>query len=51
MTLLDFDPEGEDKVLVAACFSHLACSEREAARRVAPLGHDDRVALLRAVRR
>jgi thymidylate synthase ThyX len=46
--LLDFDPEGEEKVLVAACFSHLGCSEREAARRVRLLGHDDRVALLRA---
>jgi len=48
VTLLDFDPEGEEKVLVAACFSHLDCSEREAARRVARLGHDDRVALLAA---
>ena len=44
--LLDFDPDGEEKVLVAACFSHLGCSEREAARRVRQLGHDDRVALL-----
>jgi thymidylate synthase ThyX len=48
VTLLDFDPQGEEKVLVAACFSHLECSEREAARRVARLGHDERVALLRA---
>jgi thymidylate synthase ThyX len=48
VTLLDFDPQGEEKILVAACFSHLGCSEREAARRVARLGHDDRVALLRA---
>jgi thymidylate synthase ThyX len=46
--LLDYDPAGEEKVLVAACFAHLGCSEREAARRVARLGHDDRVALLRA---
>ena len=48
MTLLDFDPDGEEKVLVAACFSHLGCSEHEAARRVRQLGHDDRVALLAA---
>jgi thymidylate synthase ThyX len=48
VVLLDFDPVGEEKVLVAACFSHLGCSEREAARRVARLGHDDRVTLLRA---
>ncbi len=46
VVLLDFDPDGEEKVLVAACFSHLGCSEREAARRVRQLGHDDRVALL-----
>jgi thymidylate synthase ThyX len=48
VTLLDFDPEGEEKVLTAACFAHLTVSEREAARRVRGLGHDDRVALLRA---
>jgi thymidylate synthase ThyX len=48
VTLLDFDPDGEEKVLVAACFSHLGCSEREAARRVRRLGHEDRVALLEA---
>jgi thymidylate synthase ThyX len=48
VVLLDFDPDGEDKVLVAACFAHLGCSEREAARRVRTLSHDDRVALLRA---
>jgi thymidylate synthase ThyX len=48
VTLLDFDPQGEEKVLVAVCFSHIGCSEREAARRVARLGHEDRVALLRA---
>ncbi len=48
VTLLDFDPDGEEKVLVAACFSHLRCSEAEAARRVRRLGHDDKVALLAA---
>ncbi|HXZ62471.1 MAG TPA: FAD-dependent thymidylate synthase [Acidimicrobiales bacterium] len=48
VTLLDFDPGGEEKVLVAACFSHLSCSEREATRRVRLLSHDERVALLRA---
>src|SRR5580700_9257928 len=48
VTLLDFDPDGEEKVLVAACFSHLGCSEREAAYRVRRLGHEDRVALLQA---
>ncbi len=48
VTLLDFDPDGEEKVLVAACFAQLGCSEREAARRVRRLGHEDRVALLQA---
>ena len=48
VTLLDFDPDGEEKVLAAACFSHLRCSEREAGRRVRLLGHDERVALLAA---
>ena len=47
VTLLDFDPEGEDKVLAAVCFSHLATSETEALRRVRLLGQDERVALLR----
>jgi thymidylate synthase ThyX len=48
VTLVDFDPDGEEKVLVAACFSHLGCREQEAARRVRLLGHEDRVALLAA---
>jgi thymidylate synthase ThyX len=48
VTLLDFDPEGEEKVLAAACFSHLRCSEREASQRVGRLSHNERVALLTA---
>jgi len=48
VTLLDFDPEGEEKILAAACFSHLSCSEREAQRRVGRLSHDQRVTLLAA---
>jgi thymidylate synthase ThyX len=48
VTLLDFDPDGEEKILVAACFSHLQCSERQAAARVARLSHDERVQLLAA---
>jgi thymidylate synthase ThyX len=48
VSLLDFDPEGEDKVLAAVCFSHGECSETEALRRVRRLGQDDRVALLAA---
>jgi thymidylate synthase ThyX len=48
VTLLDFDPDGEEKVLTAACFAYLHCSEREAARRIRLLSHDERVALLAA---
>jgi thymidylate synthase ThyX len=48
VTLLDFDPDGEDKVLAAVCFSAGRCSEAEARRRVRLLGQDDRVALLSA---
>jgi thymidylate synthase ThyX len=48
VTLLDFDPDGEEKVLAAACFSHLGCSETQALRRVRQLGHDDKVGLLSA---
>jgi thymidylate synthase ThyX len=48
VTLLDFDPDGEEKVLAAACFSFLDCSEPEARRRVRLLSHDERVALLAA---
>ncbi len=48
VTLLDFDPEGEEKVLAAACFAHLRCSEHQAAQRVRGLNHDERVALLAA---
>jgi thymidylate synthase ThyX len=48
VTLLDFDPEGEEKVLAAACFSHLGCSESQALARVQRLSHNERVALLAA---
>jgi thymidylate synthase ThyX len=48
VTLLDFDPDGEEKILVAACFTHLECSERRAAGLVHQLSHGERVALLRA---
>ena len=48
VTLLDFDPEGEDKVLAAACFSQGSGSEVEALRRVRLLNGEERVALLSA---
>ncbi len=46
--LLDFDPEGEDKVLAAICFRDSGVSEREALARVRDLSADDRRALFEA---
>ena len=46
--LVDFDPEGEDKLLAAICFAHLDVSEDEALRRVRALSADERIALLHA---
>jgi thymidylate synthase ThyX len=48
VTLVDFDPEGEDKVLAAACFPHTSLGEDEVLRRVRRLGADDRAAVLAA---
>jgi thymidylate synthase ThyX len=46
--LLDFDPEGEDKVLAAIAFPHGDVSEGEALARVRRLSADDRRALFDA---
>jgi thymidylate synthase ThyX len=46
--LLDWDPDGEDKVLAAICYPHTHLPETVVLRRVAALGGDDRAALLRA---
>jgi thymidylate synthase ThyX len=46
--LVDFDPEGEDKVVAAIAFGASTLSETEAMRRVAALGHEDKVAILSA---
>jgi hypothetical protein len=46
--LLDFDPDGEDKVLAAACFAHLGGSEAAVLARVRTLGVAERTALLEA---
>ncbi len=48
VTLTDFDPEGEDKVLAAICYSHVDLPDDQLLARVRRLGVDDRVALLRA---
>ncbi|HEV3328037.1 MAG TPA: FAD-dependent thymidylate synthase [Acidimicrobiales bacterium] len=46
--LLDFDPDGEDKVLAAACFSHVGGSEAAVLARVRTLSPSERTALLEA---
>jgi thymidylate synthase ThyX len=48
VTLDDWDPEGEDKVIAAICFPHMSVPESEALRRVRALGSDDRRAIVRA---
>ncbi len=46
--LVDFDPEAEDKLLAAICYSHSNLPEHQLLDRVRQLGVDERVALLRA---
>jgi thymidylate synthase ThyX len=48
VTLDDWDPEGEDKVIAAMCFPHMTVPEVEALRRVRALGAEDRRAIVRA---
>jgi thymidylate synthase ThyX len=48
VSLVDFDPEAEDKLLAAICYSQSALSEDQLLRQVRNLGADDRVALIRA---
>jgi len=48
VTLTDFDPAGEDKVLVAMCYPHLNVPEVEVARRVAALGPEARRRIVQA---
>jgi hypothetical protein len=48
VTLDDWDPEGEDKVIAAMCYPHMALPEAEALRRVQALGAEDRWAIVRA---
>ncbi len=46
VTLVDFDPDGEEKVLAAICSPLIRRSDEEVARRVRQLGVDERRALL-----
>lgn len=46
--LVDFDPEGEDKVLAAICYSHTNLSEQQLMDRVRLMSTDERIALMKA---
>src|SRR4029079_1027220 len=48
VALIDWDPEGEDKVLAAICYPHTHLSETEVFHRVQRLSTDERIALMRA---
>src|SRR5437868_5151296 len=48
VTLVDWDPDGEDKVLAAICYPHTHLTESQLLERVRNLPADDRVALLHA---
>jgi thymidylate synthase ThyX len=48
VTLTDFDPEGELKVLAAICYPHTNLPEQQVVERVARMSQAERVALMRA---
>jgi thymidylate synthase ThyX len=48
VTLTDFDPEAEDKLLAAACYPYTTLPEDQVLARVRALSADERVELLRA---
>ena len=48
MTLVDFDPDAEDKLLAAICYPHSRLSETQLLDRVRSLGADERRALVAA---
>jgi thymidylate synthase ThyX len=48
VTLTDFDPDGEDKVLAAICYPYTSLPEDQVLARVRRLGADERASLLAA---
>ena len=48
VTLVDFDPDAEDKLLAALCYPHVQLPETQIVERVRQLGATERLALLRA---
>ena len=45
---MDWDPEGEDKVIAAMCYPRTSLSDQEVLRRVRALGPEDRRSIMRA---
>jgi thymidylate synthase ThyX len=48
VALVDWDPEGEDKVIAAMCYPRTSLSDQEVLRRVRALGPEDRRSIMRA---
>jgi thymidylate synthase ThyX len=48
VTLLDWDPNGEDKVIAAALYPHLSLSEAQILAKVRTMSTDDKASVLRA---
>ena len=48
VTLTDFDPDGEEKVLAAICYPYTSLPEHQVVERVRRLGLDERVVLIRS---
>lgn len=46
--LVEFDPDGEDKVVAAICFAHSHLSERQIMKRVSAMSVDEKASLLAA---
>lgn len=48
VVLTDFDPEGEDKVLTAICYSHTSLPEHQIRQRVDKMSTEEKISLIRA---
>lgn len=46
--LIDFDPDAEEKILAAICYSHSSLPEHQLIEKVRQLGIDEKVSLMRA---
>ena len=47
VVLTDWDPEGEDKLIAAICYSHTSLSENQIMAKVATMSHAEKVAILK----